>query len=180
MLSLNFRWKKALISNNGEWIPPSSLCLISIKVAQDSYVRYQVIHCRCQTCPFKSTKGKFCLASLKTLNCKRPSVIIRLAAHLVILQRTPEMMNHVEVSDLREEASHSFSVVLAVSDGPGPAQKNNFSPDGGQDTQWALSGLTARTENIWPGLKDTNIINSNWQRSLTCSCDYTQWHQFPL
>lgn len=100
--------------------------LISIRVPEDSYVRYQVIYCRCQTCPFKRHKGKFCLASLKSLNCKQPGVIIRLAAHLVILQRTPEMMNHVEVSDLGEEASHSFSVVLAVSDGPGPATQEQL------------------------------------------------------
>lgn len=35
--------------------------------------------------------------------------------------RTPEVMNHVEVADLWEKPSHGFSVVLAVSDGPGPA-----------------------------------------------------------
>lgn len=46
-----------------------------------------------------------------------------MAAHSVILRRTPEVVDHVEVSDLGEEASHGFTVVLAVSDGPGPAHK---------------------------------------------------------
>lgn len=41
-------------------------------------------------------------------------------------ERTPEVMDHVEVADLGEKPSHSFSVVLAVSYGSGPARNNNF------------------------------------------------------
>lgn len=42
-------------------------------------------------------------------------------------ERTPEVMDHVEVADLWEKASHRFAVVLAESDGSGPADENNFS-----------------------------------------------------
>lgn len=95
-------------------------------------------------------------------NCKRPwRDHPRMAANLVILHRTPEMMHHVEVSDLGEEASHGFSVVLPVSDGPGPAHKNNFSPGGGQDTQRASSG-------------PTSSLPSPRSR------DYLRWHHFLL
>lgn len=41
-------------------------------------------------------------------------------------ERTPEVMDHVEVADLGEKPSHSFSVVLAVSNGSGPARNNDF------------------------------------------------------
>lgn len=41
-------------------------------------------------------------------------------------ERTPEVMDHVEVADLGEKPSHSFSVVLAVSDGSGPARNSDF------------------------------------------------------
>lgn len=40
-------------------------------------------------------------------------------------------MDHVEVADLGEESPHSFSVVLAVSDGSGPAHKSDFDQETG-------------------------------------------------
>lgn len=45
---------------------------------------------------------------------------------------TPEVMNHIEVANLWEKPSYSFSVVLAVSNRSGPAHKNNFSHNTGQ------------------------------------------------
>lgn len=36
---------------------------------------------------------------------------------------TPEMMHHVEVSYLREEAAHCLAVVLPVADGSGPEEQ---------------------------------------------------------
>lgn len=39
---------------------------------------------------------------------------------------TPEVMHHVEVTDLREEASHRLAVVLANADGSGPAERINW------------------------------------------------------
>ena len=51
-------------------------------------------------------------------------------------------MDHVEVSDLGEKPSHSFSVVLAVSDGPGPAHKNTVNHSEG------TRGLVTYTEQL--------------------------------
>lgn len=102
-----------------------------------------------------------------------------------VTDRTPEMMNHIEVSDLGEEASHSFSVVLAVSNGPGPAHKNNFSHNAGQDTQRAWSGLT--TAKIFD--QPSKIPTSSSKLGNAClyavviipgdlSSNHKMWHHF--
>ena len=39
---------------------------------------------------------------------------------------TPEMMHHVEVADLGEEAAYRLTVVLAIADGSGPAEMNRL------------------------------------------------------
>lgn len=47
--------------------------------------------------------------------------------------RTPEVMDHIEVADLWEKPSYSLSVVLSVSDGSGPAHRSDFNHNTGQN-----------------------------------------------
>lgn len=64
-------------------------------------------------------------------------------------ERTPEVMDHVEVADLGEKPSHSFSVVLAVSDGSGPARNNNFNINAKKKKQ-RLPGLSnTHRHHLW-------------------------------
>jgi hypothetical protein len=39
---------------------------------------------------------------------------------------TPKMMHHIEVSDLGEEAAYRLTIVLAIADGSGPAERNRL------------------------------------------------------
>lgn len=61
---------------------------------------------------------------------------------------TPEVMNHIEIANLWEKPSYSFSVVLAVSNRSGPAHKNNFSHNTGQKNTkafiWRNNGKNMR------------------------------------
>lgn len=55
-------------------------------------------------------------------------------------------MDHIEVADLGEKPSHSFSVVLAVSDGSGPAHKSDFN-------------INAKKPNACPAYKHTSTLS---------------------